>query len=95
MAAKSVEGNKGKKPASAAVNLIGMMTLLWCMDTSLAVMLTCDTAGGGAGMMEALVCHPLGKAIIQRYRVLKAELTISQIPSKSECSSRDGLWPLG
>jgi hypothetical protein len=23
-------------------------------------MLTCDTAGGGAGMMEALVCHPLG-----------------------------------
>jgi solute carrier family 25 citrate transporter 1 len=38
MAAKSVEGNKGKKPASAAVNLI---------------------AGGGAGMMEALVCHPL------------------------------------
>ncbi|KAK9596986.1 Mitochondrial succinate-fumarate transporter [Aspergillus fumigatus] len=74
MAAKSVEGNKGKKPASAAVNLI---------------------AGGGAGMMEALVCHPLGKAIIQRYRVLKAELTISQIPSKSECSSRDGLGPLG
>jgi hypothetical protein len=27
MAAKSVEGNKGKKPASAAVNLIGKMTL--------------------------------------------------------------------
>jgi hypothetical protein len=27
MAAKSVDGNKGKKPASAAVNLIGKMTL--------------------------------------------------------------------
>ena len=27
MAAKSVEGNKGNKPASAAVNLIGTMTL--------------------------------------------------------------------
>ncbi|KAK4941161.1 Mitochondrial succinate-fumarate transporter [Elasticomyces elasticus] len=38
MSAKSVKGEKGKKPASAAVNLI---------------------AGGGAGMMEALVCHPL------------------------------------
>lgn len=38
MSAKSVRGEKGKKPASAATNLI---------------------AGGGAGMMEALVCHPL------------------------------------
>lgn len=38
MSAKSVKGEHGKKPASAAVNLI---------------------AGGGAGMMEALVCHPL------------------------------------
>ncbi|KAI1623648.1 MC family mitochondrial carrier protein [Exophiala viscosa] len=38
MSAKSVKGEQGKKPASAAVNLI---------------------AGGGAGMMEALVCHPL------------------------------------
>lgn len=38
MSAKSVKGEKGKKPASAATNLI---------------------AGGGAGMMEALVCHPL------------------------------------
>ncbi|KAK2753245.1 Mitochondrial succinate-fumarate transporter [Arachnomyces sp. PD_36] len=37
MSAKNVSG-KGKKPASAATNLI---------------------AGGGAGMMEALVCHPL------------------------------------
>lgn len=38
MSAKSVKGEHGKKPASAATNLI---------------------AGGGAGMMEALVCHPL------------------------------------
>ncbi|KAL9131104.1 MAG: hypothetical protein Q9217_000866 [Psora testacea] len=38
MSAKSVNGRGGKKPASAATNLI---------------------AGGGAGMMEALVCHPL------------------------------------
>lgn len=38
MSAKSVSGPGGKKPASAATNLI---------------------AGGGAGMMEALVCHPL------------------------------------
>ncbi|KAL1965711.1 hypothetical protein VTN77DRAFT_5211 [Rasamsonia byssochlamydoides] len=40
MSAKSAQGSNGngKKPASAATNLI---------------------AGGGAGMMEALVCHPL------------------------------------
>ncbi|KAF1972413.1 mitochondrial uncoupling protein 2 [Bimuria novae-zelandiae CBS 107.79] len=38
MSAKSIQGPRGKKPASAATNLI---------------------AGGGAGMMEALVCHPL------------------------------------
>lgn len=38
MSAKSVDGPGGRKPASAATNLI---------------------AGGGAGMMEALACHPL------------------------------------
>lgn len=38
MSAKSTKGPGGKKPASAATNLV---------------------AGGGAGMMEALVCHPL------------------------------------
>ncbi|KAF2144189.1 uncharacterized protein K452DRAFT_223504 [Aplosporella prunicola CBS 121167] len=38
MSAKNVSGPNGKKPASAATNLI---------------------AGGGAGMMEALACHPL------------------------------------
>ncbi|KAI9702542.1 MAG: hypothetical protein M1836_001022 [Candelina mexicana] len=38
MSAHNVKGPGGKKPASAATNLI---------------------AGGGAGMMEALVCHPL------------------------------------
>ncbi|KAF2229023.1 succinate/fumarate mitochondrial transporter-like protein [Viridothelium virens] len=38
MSATNVKGPGGKKPASAATNLI---------------------AGGGAGMMEALVCHPL------------------------------------
>lgn len=39
--AKNGNGNgNGKKPPSAAVNLI---------------------AGGAAGMMEALACHPLGK----------------------------------
>jgi solute carrier family 25 citrate transporter 1 len=38
MSAKSTKGPGGKKPASAATNLV---------------------AGGGAGMMEALACHPL------------------------------------
>ncbi|KAK5141758.1 mitochondrial uncoupling protein 2 [Cryomyces antarcticus] len=38
MSATNVRGPGGKKPASAATNLI---------------------AGGGAGMMEALACHPL------------------------------------
>lgn len=38
MSARKVNGSEGKKPASAATNLI---------------------AGGAAGMMEALVCHPL------------------------------------
>jgi len=38
MSAKTTAGPAGKKPASAATNLI---------------------AGGGAGMMEALACHPL------------------------------------
>jgi len=38
MSAKSTSGPGGKKPASAATNLI---------------------AGGAAGMMEALACHPL------------------------------------
>ncbi|OAT06640.1 succinate/fumarate mitochondrial transporter [Blastomyces gilchristii SLH14081] len=38
MSSKNVNGPNGKKPASAATNLI---------------------AGGTAGMMEALVCHPL------------------------------------
>jgi len=38
MSAKSVKGEGGRKPATAATNLI---------------------AGGTAGMMEALVCHPL------------------------------------
>ena len=38
MSPKTVTGEGGKKPASAATNLI---------------------AGGGAGMMEALFCHPL------------------------------------
>ncbi|PSK51698.1 Succinate/fumarate mitochondrial transporter [Elsinoe australis] len=38
MSAKSTAGPGGKRPASAATNLI---------------------AGGGAGMMEALACHPL------------------------------------
>ncbi|QDS75164.1 Mitochondrial succinate-fumarate transporter [Venturia effusa] len=38
MSTKTTAGSAGKKPASAATNLI---------------------AGGGAGMMEALICHPL------------------------------------
>ncbi|ESZ97218.1 succinate/fumarate mitochondrial transporter [Sclerotinia borealis F-4128] len=38
MSAKSIKGTDGKKPASAATNLV---------------------AGGAAGMMEALACHPL------------------------------------
>ncbi|KAI4732449.1 hypothetical protein E4T50_16972 [Aureobasidium sp. EXF-12298] len=38
MSAKSTKGPGGKRPASAATNLV---------------------AGGGAGMMEALACHPL------------------------------------
>ncbi|MCJ1337380.1 hypothetical protein MMC09_002662 [Bachmanniomyces sp. S44760] len=42
MSAKNVNGPGGKKPATAATNLI---------------------AGGGAGMMEALACHPLGGSV--------------------------------
>lgn len=61
MSAKSVNGPGGKKPASAATNLIGMID-----PRSLAKawnMLTRQIAGGGAGMMEALVCHPLGRTL--------------------------------
>ncbi|KAI9734520.1 MAG: Mitochondrial succinate-fumarate transporter [Cirrosporium novae-zelandiae] len=56
MSAKSVQGPGGKKPASAATNLIGM-DILWV--TCLLVADERNLAGGGAGMMEALACHPL------------------------------------
>ncbi|KAL1655638.1 Mitochondrial succinate-fumarate transporter [Didymella pomorum] len=53
MSAKSTQGPGGKKPASAATNLIELIAF---KDHKLTVL----AAGGGAGMMEALICHPLG-----------------------------------
>jgi solute carrier family 25 (mitochondrial citrate transporter), member 1 len=57
MSAMSAQGSNGKKPASPATNLIGkgsLSTGIFDCNTEIR------TAGGGAGMMEALVCHPLG-----------------------------------
>lgn len=66
MSVRDVKGPAGKKPASAATNLM---------------------AGGGAGMMEALACHPLGKFGISKTESKHAELR--QIRSKSACSFHD------
>lgn len=56
MSTKASNGN-GKKPASPATNLIGMLiAYVPHVDANMLNLL----AGGGAGMMEALVCHPLG-----------------------------------
>ena len=60
MSAKNVQGPGGKKPASAATNLIGRQ--LPCMLKALITDMR-YAAGGGAGMMEALVCHPLGEPL--------------------------------
>lgn len=65
MSAKSVNGPRGKKPASAATNLIGIKFRLPIICCSSNI---CVTAGGGAGMMEALVCHPLGTMCKQALR---------------------------
>jgi hypothetical protein len=53
----------GRKPASAATNLIGMFNCHLTRrykDKHMLIVFPL-TAGGAAGMMEALVCHPLGK----------------------------------
>lgn len=56
-----MSGNGGrKKPASAATNLIGP----WLSNQQSHPILQANasqTAGGGAGMVEALACHPLGR----------------------------------
>jgi solute carrier family 25 citrate transporter 1 len=63
MSAKSTAGPGGKKPASAATNLIGKLVVgalrVWRCQRGVTDLL--GAAGGGAGMMEALACHPLGK----------------------------------
>ena len=50
-----------KKKPTAAVHLIGMLThrfkYLWRILNINYLLLT---AGGGAGLCEALACHPLG-----------------------------------
>ena len=63
MSAKSIKSESGKKPASAATNLVG--TARHSGRRSRFGLLTFHTAGGGAGMMEALVCHPLGNFMVQ------------------------------
>ena len=55
MLAKNINGPNGKKPASVATNLIGMS-----ISHRNGFSLFPNIAGGVAGMMEALVCHPLG-----------------------------------
>lgn len=61
MSAKKVEGTNGKKPASAATNLIGKSKSAELLESRChAHANSYFTAGGTAGMMEALVCHPLG-----------------------------------
>ena len=57
MSAKSIKGSEGKPPPSAATNLIGMKIL---KQSSKTMPNNTVIAGGAAGMMEALVCHPLG-----------------------------------
>jgi hypothetical protein len=83
MSAKSIKSEGAKKPASAATNLIGMVSgVLDYVTSPVAEYLI---AGGGAGMMEALACHPLGQ------RAINADLKVQsankpQIQSKFECS---------
>ncbi|KAI9742654.1 MAG: hypothetical protein M1818_003795 [Claussenomyces sp. TS43310] len=76
MSAKSVKGPEGKRPPSAATNLI---------------------AGGAAGMMEALVCHPLDtiKVRMQLSRRARAPGTKSRgfIATGTEIVKRE--TPLG
>lgn len=47
-----------RKPPSAATNLIGKEEFLVHGNV---MWLKLPIAGGGAGMMEALACHPLGE----------------------------------
>jgi solute carrier family 25 (mitochondrial citrate transporter), member 1 len=61
MSATNVKGPGGKKPASAATNLIGKDHKNSRIPKDIYANL--HLAGGGAGMMEALVCHPLGTKV--------------------------------
>jgi hypothetical protein len=61
MPAKSANGRDGKPPPSAATNLIGEPQLHFRPIATIAS--NSPIAGGAAGMMEALVCHPLGMFI--------------------------------
>jgi hypothetical protein len=50
----------------------------------------CYAAGGGAGMMEALVCHPLGMSMYSDIRTYLHKCSpVLQTPSKSECNCQD------
>jgi hypothetical protein len=70
MSAKSTKGPGGKKPASAATNLV---------------------AGGGAGMMEALACHPLDTIKVRMQLSKRSQRGVSfsnlSIPIPSPCKS--------
>ncbi|KAK4546558.1 Mitochondrial succinate-fumarate transporter [Oleoguttula mirabilis] len=66
MSAKTIAGPGGKKPASAATNLI---------------------AGGGAGMMEALACHPLD--------TIKVRMQLSRRHTRIPGSKRRGFIQTG
>jgi solute carrier family 25 citrate transporter 1 len=73
MSAKNVGGVNGKKPASAATNLIGEYELEVGGSESNAHA-NILAAGGAAGMMEALVCHPLGKPSLNFQKLSRWDL---------------------
>jgi solute carrier family 25 (mitochondrial citrate transporter), member 1 len=77
MSAKSVKGEGGKKPASAAVNLI---------------------AGGGAGMMEALACHPLDtikvRMQLSRRKTAPGEKKRGFVQTGKDIVKRESVWGL-
>lgn len=87
MSAKNVNGADGKPPTSAATNLIGKIH-----DTKQGSNrkkngpLTDAIAGGAAGMMEALACHPLDtiKVRMQLSRRARAPgVSVSPSPQES------------
>ena len=84
MSAKSVKGEGGKKPASAATNLIGRAIPLRSYES----MVIMQTAGGGAGMMEALACHPLGMQHPSSLTLIRPECFADTIKVRMQLSRR-------